>query len=1238
MKIFKSIHLLIIIFTLFLHGCTTDKMILLFEEPVYLTDGLVSITVTPDDSLIPLGYSLQYTAKGNYLDGSIIDLTDNVTWTSHETNIAKVSNTSDSKGFTTTHNIGSTIVTAAIKSFSGNANITVIDKVMDHITINPSDPSVALGIDQQFTATLHYSDASTQDVTGSTSWSSSNTSIATINLSGFAESILEGSTTITADYNGEIVSTTLTVTDKDVHHITISPINPSVALGVDPAFTATAHYTDGSTDDVTTSTTWTSSNTSVANINPSGVAETLSTGTTTITAVYDGESENTTLTVTDKEFHHLTISPINPSVALGVDPAFTATAHYTDGSTDDVTTSTTWTSSNTSVANINASGIADTLSTGTTTITAVYEGESENTTLTVADKELIAIDINPPNASIAQGLTVQYTAMGHYTDGSTDNITILAEWASYNTGIASFSGIPGDEGLAQGVSPGTTSITASLDGIDEIVQIEITQKELLSIEVTPVGEVISISGTLQYTATGLYTDSSTDNITNSVTWASTNTGTATISGTGLATALAVGATEISATMGVFSDSTSLTVSDNTPPMLEMVNVVSSHSLETQVMLFFSEDLDASTANINGNYGFDLMGYGTSITSASLQADNSQVLVTLNPGLAPGMHEAWVINVEDLEGNAIINNGIDNNIPFFINPPDELSDGPVFVDPFFDGTRSAKFEEYDNKIYLGANDAASKLFEMDKSFISIQNIRLDADGNQGAPFRKFNGYLSKYSGCNFWPCYDPINGVDTLYAACTGGSSTPDLTGGECAASGGIETFFIGAFNTIGDYHSYWITRDVSSSKTTFTFQEKANPDPGGSAAFRSFNMYVFKEQLWNHYGAEFDGGGRGARICMKLGGCNDGTAYLDGSQPLLYWATRIGAKPGVPLRNGSHRGNTFGGQVPLESQVLKGIDFMHEYDQDDAGPQESQLYIANGGFYAGPLGAPRVNTSDGGILRTKPAYSSKSSLPPSCPENSSGCLAYWEDVTPDNNSDWNNYMSIMLPQNSAVTGEGNCSTSDVEMDCTEPYNVITSSLKAIPSMRPASNGDLYLIRNACSVNTVCLNGKADCDFRTVKQTCPPGSEVPQLWMMPKNCGDAASCASAWTLVAEFGLSGKSNMQGNSGDCGSFPNKCSANRQITLLEVVGSYLYIGFDNPDYGVNIWRTDMSSILSGSTPVEGNFKLVNDFGLNGKVSNKKLFSYMSYSDSSDDWMLVATGNGINPVEVYRTSNDGDL
>jgi hypothetical protein len=141
-------------------------------------------------------------------------------------------------------------------------------------------------------------------------------------------------------------------------------------------------------------------------------------------------------------------------------------------------------------------------------------------------------------------------------------------------------------------------------------------------------------------------------------------------------------------------------------------------------------------------------------------------------------------------------------------------------------------------------------------------------------------------------------------------------------------------------------------------------------------------------------------------------------------------------------------------------------------------------------------------------------------------------------------------------------------------------------------------------------------------------------MMPKNCGNASSCASSWLLVSEFGASGKTNMFGNINDCGVNPNKCSGNSHITLLEFVGNYLYIGFDNSSHGANVWRTDMSGISSGKAPSESSFNLVNDFGLDGSTTNIKIFSHITINDSGRDWLIISTRDGICPVKLYRTSN----
>ena len=82
---------------------------------------------------------------------------------------------------------------------------------------------------------------------------------------------------------------------------------------------------------------------------------------------------------------------------------------------------------------------------------------------------------------------------------------------------------------------------------------------LTSIAVTPANPTISTGATQQFTATGTYTDGSTQNITGQVAWASTNTSVATINSEGLATGSSAGTSTISATASGVSGSTTLTV-------------------------------------------------------------------------------------------------------------------------------------------------------------------------------------------------------------------------------------------------------------------------------------------------------------------------------------------------------------------------------------------------------------------------------------------------------------------------------------------------------------------------------------------------------------------------------------------------------------------------------------------------------------------------------------------------------
>jgi N-acetylneuraminic acid mutarotase len=77
--------------------------------------------------------------------------------------------------------------------------------------------------------------------------------------------------------------------------------------------------------------------------------------------------------------------------------------------------------------------------------------------------------------------------------------------------------------------------------------------------VTPANPTIAVGVTQQFKATGTFSDGTTQDLTSSVTWASGTPVTATISATGLASALKAGTTTISATSGVVTGSTVLTV-------------------------------------------------------------------------------------------------------------------------------------------------------------------------------------------------------------------------------------------------------------------------------------------------------------------------------------------------------------------------------------------------------------------------------------------------------------------------------------------------------------------------------------------------------------------------------------------------------------------------------------------------------------------------------------------------------
>jgi hypothetical protein len=156
--------------------------------------------------------------------------------------------------------------------------------------------------------TATFSDGTSQDVTATSgsSWTSNNVAVASVGNTGVSKGqvrgVATGNATITASYAGAPVSVTapVTVTSPTLLGLTISGAT-SITSGNQVMFTATANYGDGTTIDVTADTQWTISNTNVAILadsqNQPGQVVAVDSGTTTITASFNGKTQTATITV-----------------------------------------------------------------------------------------------------------------------------------------------------------------------------------------------------------------------------------------------------------------------------------------------------------------------------------------------------------------------------------------------------------------------------------------------------------------------------------------------------------------------------------------------------------------------------------------------------------------------------------------------------------------------------------------------------------------------------------------------------------------------------------------------------------------------------------------------------------------------------------------------------------------------------------------------------------------------------
>ena len=464
---------------------------------------LLSIAVTPSAPSLAKGFQQQLTATGSYSDGTTKDLTASASWNSSAASVASVS-----KGTVSALTTGSSTISASATDsvsgaiISGNTAVTITPATLVSMAVTPGSPSVALGLHQQFVATGTFSDKSTQDLSATATWAASDATVASVSA-GQVTTLKQGSTNVSASLNSVTGSTMLTVAPAALVSVAVTPSSASVAKGNKQQFTATGTYTDNSTQDLTSTVIWTA--TAGVTISNTGLATGSAMGSATVKAAAGStNSNNAAMTVTAPVLASITVAPASIVVPKGLTQNYTATGVYSDGSTQNLTSTVSWTS--TSGVSITNAGLATANVLGQNTITATSGSINGTSDLTVATGALMSLAVSPSTASIPKGTTQAFTVIGTFSDATTQDMTTAVAWSA--TAGASIT----NTGIATGTGVGGVTITATSNAIHGNASLTVAPPALVSIAVTPATVSVVRSANQQFTAIGTYTDASTANL------------------------------------------------------------------------------------------------------------------------------------------------------------------------------------------------------------------------------------------------------------------------------------------------------------------------------------------------------------------------------------------------------------------------------------------------------------------------------------------------------------------------------------------------------------------------------------------------------------------------------------------------------------------------------------------------------------------------------------------------------
>ena len=295
------------------------------------------------------------------------------------------------------------------------------------VTLNKTSTSIQVGGTETLTATVSPKDAANKKVT----WKSSNAAIASVDANGKVTGVKAGEATITVttEDGGKTATCKVTVSDKEIKvtGVKLNKSETSLLVGGNETLTATV-LPEGATNQ---NVTWKSDKPEIATVDANGKVTAVKVGEATITVTTEDGGKTATCKVTVKPNLVSEITLAALAIYVGESKAVTATVKPDDATNKALT----WTSSDETVATVDATGKVTGKKIGTATITATAQdgsGVSGSCTVTVLS-HVKKVTVTPANLTLGQNKSYTLKATVEVFGSGTDT---GVTWTSSDTTIA----------------------------------------------------------------------------------------------------------------------------------------------------------------------------------------------------------------------------------------------------------------------------------------------------------------------------------------------------------------------------------------------------------------------------------------------------------------------------------------------------------------------------------------------------------------------------------------------------------------------------------------------------------------------------------------------------------------------------------------------------------------------------------------------------------------------------------